>query len=138
MSAAVSFCAGLRTARSTDIKNFLDADASPGYFRFYTAPRPATGAALSTQTLLGTCVLSHPCGTVSNGVLTFSAIADDDAADATGTASWLRGFDGAGNFVLDMDVSDTSGNAPFKLTSTAILMGGKITVASGTITEGNA
>lgn len=134
----LSFSPGIRDARAAAIRDALDADASPGCFAFFTGPRPPTGAATTTQVRLGTCVLSHPCGSVAGAALVFGAIADDGAADATGTAVWLRGFDGAGNFCLDMDVSGTDGDAPCKLTSPGIVAGGRIAVASATITEGNA
>lgn len=140
MPSPLAFSTALRSERSTAILAYLDAHATlPGYFEFYSGTRPANpGTAITDQTLLGTCLLSKPCGTVANGVLTFDAIADDTSADASGTATWLRGKDGAGNVVLDMDVTDTSGAGPCKLDNPAIVAGGKISVTSCVITEGNA
>jgi hypothetical protein len=135
---ALSFVTGLRNDRATAIKNRLDAAATGGYFQFYTGDRPASAnVAITDQVLLGTCALSDPCGTVTNGVLTFGAISDDESADAFGTATWLRAFDGDGNEVLDMDVTDSAGAGPCKLNSVNIVAGGKISITSCVFTEGN-
>jgi hypothetical protein len=136
--AGIGLSTTIRTARATVIRDAFDADTNPGYLRFYTSPRPATGAAITSQTLLGTLTFSKPCGTVSNGVLTFDAIASDTNADANGTAVWARGFDGAGNFVADFDITDNAGVGPIKLNNVAIVAGGTISITSGTIAEGNA
>jgi hypothetical protein len=120
------------------IRDALDADASPGYIEFYTATQPATGgAAITTQTKLGTCVLSKPSGTISNGVLTFAAIADDTAADDSGSIAWARFYDGAGNWVMDGDCGDQGSTALVKFNILAVLAGGTIQVLSGSLTEGN-
>jgi hypothetical protein len=135
---ALSFSVSLRNSRATQILNALDAASGNGYFQFFTATRPSTGAALTSQVLLGTCTLSKPCGSVSSGTLTFSAIADDDYADNSGEATWVRGFDGNGNFVLDMNVTDQAGAGPVKMTSTSVISGGRLSFTSCVIAEGNA
>jgi len=106
--------------------------------QFYTAPQPAKGAAITTQTLLGTVVFSEPAGTVAAGVLTFNVISDDSSEDADGPAVWCRVLDGDGAFVMDMPVTDTNGAGPVKMPSTQIYAGGTIHVASAVLTEGNA
>lgn len=106
--------------------------------QFYTAPKPAKGAAITTQTLLGTVTFSEPAGTVAAGVLTFSVITDDSSADADGPAVWCRVLDGDSAFVMDMPVTDTNGAGPVKMPSTQIYAGGTIHVASAVLTEGNA
>ncbi|MDP3876285.1 MAG: hypothetical protein Q8Q50_04825, partial [Methylobacter sp.] len=97
------------------------------------------------QTLIGTCVLSDPCGTVSNGVLTFNAIADDAMADATGILAWARGVNSDDNFVLDMtagildvdNVTKIPVDADLIFNTLSAQAGGVIQVLSGSITEGN-
>jgi hypothetical protein len=101
------------------------------------AQQPAKGAAITTQTLLGTVTFSEPAGTVSNGVLTFSMILDDTSADADGAAVWVRVLDGDGAFVMDMPVTDTNGVGPVKMPSTQIYEGGAIHITDAVLTEGN-
>lgn len=131
------FSASLRSARSQAIANALDAAAMPGKFLLYDGPRSASGAAVTTQTLIGTCVLSTPCGTVTNGVLTFATIADDTVADATGTIAWARGVDGDDTFVLDMSCGITGGTEALLFNTLSTQAGGVIQILSGSITEGN-
>jgi hypothetical protein len=129
----------VRNARLAVIRDALDADTNPGYIEFYTAPQPANGgAAITTQTKLGTCILSKPSGTVANGSLTLSTVADDLAADATGDIAWARLYDGAGTFVADGDVGDPNSSALIKFNTISALQGGLIKITSGELVEGNA
>ena len=132
------FSTQLRNARSQQIVNLIDADANPGYIEFYTSPQPpVSGDTITTQTLLGTVTLSKPCGTVSNGILTFDIITEDASADATGDLAFGRVFNGAGTFVIDGDCGNLVSNAMFKFDSLTVLSGGIIAVSSGALTEGN-
>lgn len=135
---AMGFNATLRTARAQKIIDAIDAGTGPGTLKFYTGTRPATGEAITTETLLGTCIFSDPCGTISNGVLTFSAVTQDAAADASGVCSWARVQDSAGVFVMDLAVGGTGSGADIILNTTSIVVGGPISVTSAVITEGNA
>ncbi|CAG1769351.1 hypothetical protein BAC2_00256 [uncultured bacterium] len=139
---AMSFSPTLRNARATAIKDALDAGSAGAVMAFYTAPRPAAGAAVTTQTHLGDCALSKPCGSVASQALTLDTITDG-AGLATGAAVWCRISDSAGAWVIDADVSDATGTAPVKIgtvdaPSNMIFLGGAISVSSGVITEGNA
>jgi hypothetical protein len=128
-----------RNARLTALRDQLDADGEPGYIEFYTATQPATGgAAITTQTLLGTCTLSKPCGSVSGGVLTLATVADDLSADADGDIAWARFYDGAGNWLMDADCGDEASSALIKFNTVIAKAGGIIQIVSGTLTEGNA
>ena len=136
--AHLAFSTALRTSRATAIVTALDAAATPGKFLLYTGTQPASGAAITTETLIGTCVLSKPCGTVTSGVLTFLAIADDPIADASGTIAWARGLNGDNNFVLDMSCGATGGAQALLFNTLSAQAGGVIQILSGSITEGNA
>jgi hypothetical protein len=114
----------------------IDADSGAGTLKFYTGPKPAAGAAISTETLLGTLTFADPCGTVTDGVLTFDTITEDSAADATGEAVWARAADSAGNFVADFTVGTSA--ADIILNTISIVAGGPISISSFTITAGNA
>jgi hypothetical protein len=135
---ALGFATSLRSARSTDIKDALDDGAGNATINFYTGTRPATtGGSLSGNTLLGTCTFPSPCGSVTSGVFTAGTITDDSYADNGGTATWARVISAQGAFVMDMDVGATGAGTPCELSTTAIVQGGRISVSSCVITEGN-
>jgi len=126
----------IRNARLDLIKTAIDAGAGAGTLKFYTATRPATGAAITTQTLLGTVTFSDPsAAAASAGLLTFSAITGGTAV-ATGTATWARVTDSAGAFVTDMSVGTAA--AEVVVNTVDFVTGGPISVTSAAITEGNA
>lgn len=135
--ALIGYAVALRTARMTAVRDALDAGPAAGTLKFYGGTRPSTGSAISTQTLLATLAFSDPCGTVSNGVLTFSAISPDTSADATGTATWARGADSTGAFVVDMDVGPTGSGAAIQLNNVNLVAGGEVSITSASLTEGN-
>lgn len=117
----------------------LDAGAGPSLLKFYTGAMPSDPTiALGAQVLLGTLTCSEPSSTATNGVITFADIAQDNAADATGTAAWCRHLSSDGSAVIDYDVTDHAGGGAITLSNTAIEIGGKIRMDSLTITVGGA
>lgn len=118
----------------------LDADAAAGYMEFYTGTQPAgPNTAVTSQTKLGTVTFSVTAGSVAGRVFTFGAVTQDSAADATGTATWARAYDGAGVAVSDHSAgnagSGPGGADPGIVLNTAdIVAGGPIQVTSGTVT----
>lgn len=127
-----------RNDRLQVIVSRLDSGAGPGKFLLYTHPKPATGAAITTQTLLGTCELSDPAGTISGGELTFAPVTDDISADADGDIGWARGVNSSGDFVLDMDAGNAASDAVLKFNTVTARAGGVIQILSGVLIEGNA
>lgn len=137
---AIGLKTSIRTARAGLIVDAIDADspANPGTLKLYTAPQPATGAAVGAATLLGTLEFAEPCGTVTNGTLTFSAIVADTAADNDGAAVWARVADGAGVHVMDMTVGAVGSGADIIMNNTSVVTGGEISITDfATIIEGN-
>ena len=132
---ALGFATTLRTARASQIVAAIDAGAGAGKLRLYNGTRPATGGAVTT--LLAELTFSDPCGTVTNGVLTFSAIASDASADTTGTATWFRIVDSTGAFVLDGTITVTGGGGDITMTSTSIQAGVTVDATSLVFTEDN-
>lgn len=127
----------VKNACLAPIKDAIDAGSGAGTIKVYTGPQPtlpsdAVGS-LGTNTLLGTLTFSDPCGSISGGVLNMSAITQDSAADASGTATWARVADSAGATVKDMDVSNTGGGGTMQLNTTSIVVGGPILVTSYTV-----
>lgn len=134
----MKFSPALRNNRAEQIIDAIDADTNPGTIKFYTGPQPATGAAITSQTLLGTLTFSKPSATATAGVITFDEITEDSEADASGTAAWARIADGAGAFVMDVSVGATGSGATVIMNTTGIVAGGPIRITSFEITEGNA
>lgn len=131
---ALGMLAALRNNMLDEITALFDAGAGAGKLRIYDGTRPATGG--TATTLLAELTLTDPsAAAASGGVLTLSAIADDASADATGTATWFRIVDSNNVFVLDGNVG-TSGS-DLNLNSTAITVGGAVSVTSFVITAGN-
>lgn len=130
--ANVRIAASVRNSMLTQLLNAIDAGPAAGTIKIYNGTQPANGdAALSGNTLLGTLTYSDPNGSVASGTLTFSAITQDAAADASGTATWARIQDSTGANVFDCDVG-TSG-ATINLNTVTIVVGGPIQITSGSI-----
>lgn len=135
---AIGLSTIIRTARAQVIIDAIDVDTAPGYVEFYNGVRPATGEAVTTQTLLGTVTLGSPSGTASNGTLTLTSTTDDLSVDDDGTLTWCRVFDGAGGFIMDMTCGLAGSGATVIFNSTTALAGGILKINSGTFVESNA
>ena len=115
----------------------IDTGSGSALLEFYDGTQPATpDTAVTTQVKLGTLTCSDPCGTQADGLLTFSAITQDSAADATGTATWARLKNPAGNAVVDFDVTNSVGTGAIKLNTVSIVTGGPILMTSLTVQVG--
>lgn len=116
------------------ILNYIDeAPAGNGYMRIYDGARPATNGAVTN--ILSHVQLSKPSGVVSGQVLTFNTIFSQSSANATGTATWGRVFNGNNTPVYDCSVG--TGGTDIVLNTISIVSGAAINVTSGTITAGN-
>lgn len=132
---ALGMNVALRNSRLDEITTLQDAGAGASLLEIYDGVRPATGGAVTT--LLATLTFTDPAApAAAAGVLTYSAIADDASADATGTASWFRVVDDSVGHVYDGDAG-TSGT-DLLLNTTSIVIGGTVSVTSAVLTEGNA
>jgi hypothetical protein len=155
---SISFATALRDTRAQAVIDAINAGAGPGTALFYSAPRPAAGAAITTQVLAGTLTFSEPAGTVNNGVTTFATITEDSSVDNTCWIRWVRVLDGDGNFVMDMDAAEFTGDpqtdgtlraadgavegintaAPVRMPSAHVFQGGALRITGAAFTEGNA
>lgn len=128
---ALGFVTSLRNAVLDPIKTAIDAGGAAGFVRIYDGTRPATGGTATTLLAQGT--FSYPsAAAASGGVLTFSAIAQDASADATGTATWFRVVTSAGVVVFDGGVG-----SDMTVTPTSITAGQPVNFTSATITDPN-
>lgn len=107
--------------------------------KFYGAGvgRPATGAAITDQTLIGTLDMSAPSGTITTGVLTLDTVSDDVSADADEDIEWARFLDKDGGFVMDAGCGITGSGEDIIFNTLTARVGGVVQVLSGSFTEGN-
>ncbi len=136
----IGFSIALRTARSQAIIDALDGGVGANAtVQLYGAGagRPATGVAVTDQTLIGTLTLSNPSGTATAGVLTFDVIADDSSGDADEDIEWARFFDTDGVFVTDMGCGIAASGEAIIFNTLTARIGGVIQILSGSLTEGN-
>ena len=111
----------------------IDQEFDDGYLRIYSGTRPAGPSSSATGTLLvelrfaSTAVASE-----ANGVLTFAAIAPENAV-ADGTATWARALKSDGTTaILDCSVGTSGFNV--NMSSTAVTTGTPVQVTSFTHT----
>lgn len=122
---AVTYTPAVKSARMTAVLNAIDAGSGPGRIEIGT-----TGMA----SVLATITLTDPCGSVSNGVLTFTMPHSDTSADASGTAAAARIRDSnATDIVTGLTVSTTG--ADINLDSVSITAGQTVTLTAGSITH---
>jgi len=134
----IGISTAMRNSRLQLILDAMDAGGGAATLKFYTGPRPATGAAITTETLLATLTCSDPVGTITTGVLTFDAVTEDSSADDTGTVAWARVDDSTTTFVCDLSVTVIAGGGDIEINTTGIVAGSPVSIVSAVITEGNA
>ncbi len=119
------------TIRTTRAQDIVDAAGASATWKAYNGTRPAAGGALSGNTLLATLTGGASIGTVSNGVITLSAVTQNNALHVSGTPTFFRLVTSGGTLVADFVVGSD------------IIFTGTVTTGldvdwSGTVTEGNA
>ena len=134
---ALGYVAALRHARLNLVRDYIDAGPGAGTVKIYTGVRPATGGALSGNTLLTTGTFADPSAPdASGGELVFSAITYTNAA-ADGDAAWARIEDSTGAFVADASVGVSGSGADFILNSVSMVTDGTVSHVSAKIITGN-
>lgn len=138
---ATLFISNLSARAACDaIVDRIDLGAAAGKLRIYSGTAPADAdAALSGNTLLAELVLSDPAfgaaADLNPGArATANAIADDTAADATGTASFFRIVDSDGTVIMQGDVTATGGGGTLQLATVSIVANAVVKVTSLTFT----
>jgi hypothetical protein len=132
---ALSLSTTLRNARADAVTTAI---GSAGLLRIYNGTPPATvGTALSGNTKLAECVCGSPfAAAASGGVLTANAIAQENSADATGTASFYRVYKSDGTTAVIQGSVGTSG-ADLNLNTVSLVAGGPVLISSFAYTEPN-
>ena len=135
---SIQYRATLRNARmdavTTDFGN-------AALIRIYDGTPPANPAAsLSGNTLLAELTGASPFAAgASSGVLTASAITQDSAANAGGTASFYRVYKSDGTTCCEQGtVTATGGGGDMTLSTVTIVISVPVQITSWVHTEGNA
>ncbi len=115
-----------REVRLLATRALLDGGASGAKLLVYGTDRPELGAAAGSDPLM-VMQLAKPSGDIADGKLwLLAADADGSMITMTGTAVWARLVNGAGALVADGDCSDDTGAGDFRLSITALKLGGYV------------
>lgn len=109
-----------------------------GYINIYSGTQPAaTTTALTDQVLLSEHALSDPAfAPTTTATATANAIADDESANASGTATFYRAFDADDVCHRQGSAGEAGSGAELILDESAIVAGGVVTVSSYSVTQG--
>ena len=124
---AVTYSTACKTARMEAVVAQIDAGAGTSTIEIGTA---------AMASVLAVFDLPNPCGTVTNGVLTFDMDPDlsDASANNDGTAAAAQIKNGDGTAVITGLTVGTSGT-DIVLDSVSITTGQTVTLTTGTITH---
>jgi hypothetical protein len=139
MSISISNVAARAAADAVTAK--VDLNSPPGLLRIYSGVVPASAdTALSGNTLLAELVMSNPSFAAAingspGGRAVANAIADDTDANATGTASFFRIYDGNGTTdVVQGSVTAAGGGGDAIINSVSIVIHTTVKCTSLTLT----
>ena len=129
---------------SVDVRNdMLDTiEATIGtdaILRIYSGSKPASAADAATGTLLAEMTLPTDwMDAAASGAKAKAGTWSDATANATDTAGYFRVLDSTGTTTgIQGECTDTGGAGPMKLSTTSIVSGQPVTIASFTLTAGN-
>ena len=132
MSTHISVAAA--NAKADAAVDLIDASTpTPGYLEIYDGAMPATVATANAGNKLATLTFALPAfGAATNRVATANAIASDSDADASGTPTYARIYNGAGTAIMDVDAGVGSGSMNF---NQAIVQHGVVSIMAMTYTQ---
>jgi len=133
----MQFSVAVRNRRLDGIETEIGTAA---ILRIFSGSIPANCAAASTGTLLVEMTLpSDWMAAAASGAKAKAGTWQDASANATGTAGYFRIFDSTGSTCgIQGACTDTAGAGPMKLSTISIVSGEPVTVATFTLTDGNA
>ena len=121
------------TLRNAMLDQITSAIGNAGLLRIYDGTRPATGGAATT--LIAQLTGGTPWAAAAGSAQVTANSITGANASASSTATWFRWTTSAGVAVMDGNVG-TSGS-DLNLTTTVVVSGQPVSVASFVITEGN-
>lgn len=112
---------------------------SGAVLKIFSGTQPSGGGSETTQ-LAELSISGAFAGSAAAGVLTLNSVTGEDAALASGTATWFRIETSGGTFVMDGDISTTSaGTGDMQLDDVAIVVNGTVSLSGpNTISAPNA
>lgn len=130
---AAGYDEDLRNAMLDQITAAADAGGGPSKVRVYDGARPATGAAITTQTLLVEVTNDSPFAPAASVAILEPTLTGPTTVTNSGTATWFRLVTSANVFVLDGTIgTEMSINFPDLVASQPF------EIVTWTITAGNA
>jgi hypothetical protein len=127
-------------ARNAALDSFETTVGTTPLLRIYSGSMPANAAAAATGDLL--CEITLPSdwlSAASSGTKSKSGTWAELTADDDGTAGYYRIYESTGTTCHEQgECTDTGGAGPMKLSSTTIVAGQPVTIATYVITAGNA
>lgn len=134
---SVQLSTTVRNARLNTIESTIS--TSP-ILKIRTGSPPANCAASDSGTVLSTITLpSDWMAAASGGAMAKSGTWQDTSADSTGTAGHFRIYDSGGSTChIQGTVTATGGGGDMTLDNTSISTGQVVTIATFTLTDGNA
>jgi hypothetical protein len=136
MAADTTYAQSVVADQVRALSRALDAGLNGGKVLIYTAPRPASGFGVTTQTLLCEQQFPKPCELSVSGTLLTLKDPTPSLALADGQAAWARFTDSEGGFVADGDCGPIGSNTTVELSSLVFYQGGQISLESITLTAG--
>jgi hypothetical protein len=133
MPSNLKYSNGTRHAQNEGLITYAGSGAIINIYQG-TAPANAN-TAITTQTLLVSCVLAGAFGTDTDGTLTLGTV-NNGTAVATGTAGFFRIFKSDGTTVV-MDGSVGTSGADLNLDTTTINITQTVNISGGTIIRNN-
>lgn len=133
MPSNLKYSNGTRHAQNEGLITYAGSGAIINIYQG-TAPANAN-TAITTQTLLVSCVLAGAFGTDTDGTLTLGTV-NNGTAVATGTAGFFRIFKSDGTTVV-MDGSVGVSGADLNLDTTTINITQTVNISGGTIIRNN-
>jgi len=115
----------VKSSRMTAVRDAIDGGSGAGQLQIGTT---------NMSTILITYILDDPCGTVSNGVLTFSSFPKTVAASNSGTAAAARIVDSNATVIVSGLTVGTSGT-DVVLSSVSIIGSNNVTINLASITH---
>ena len=144
--AYISFTDAEKLSILTGRRDAIDAGTHSGIMEVRTGTRPTSANDARTGTLLGYVVFPDPCsaapGSLSAAGLDIKNIVSEDAALASGIATWGRicSRDGADpatatlTTCFDVDITNLGGGGTAQMNTTNIVIGGPIGVSQFLLT----
>jgi len=133
MPSNLKYSNGTRHAQNEGLITYAGSGA---IIKIYQGTAPANAnTAITTQTLLVSCVLAGAFGTDTDGTLTLGTV-NNGTAVTTGTAGFFRIFKSDGTTVV-MDGSVGTTGADLNLDTTTINITQTVNISGGTIIRNN-